>query len=253
MRAAIPGQRSWGGSMPFGRRPTASCSSRSFIAPASPVAGAGRETAALSRCLLLYPRARRSRRARSLRRRRARTPPALRPAALRSPARDRCSNGGAQLVPEPHEHILGALLGVARVARQAETERVHTAGMLAVQLPKSGLVAGLGPGDQIVRWGHSTKTPCGAAAFGPGPSRQPHAAEQLPQPLFEGLLELVDPRALLRDPGLRLCLHLGHPRAHRTDPGVYQRVDATAHLFLSGVDLRAELRAQPRRDRLIEV
>src|SRR5438874_1186086 len=41
MRAAIPGQRSWGGSMLLGRRPTASCSSRSFIAPASPVAGAG--------------------------------------------------------------------------------------------------------------------------------------------------------------------------------------------------------------------
>src|SRR5258707_1350707 len=119
MRAAIPGHKSRGGSMRFGSWPTASSNSRSFIAPASPVAGAGRETAALSRCLLLYPR--------------------------------------AQLVPQPHEDILGALFGVARVARQMETERVDTTGMLAVQLPKSGLVAGLGPGDEIVR--HRLKMP----------------------------------------------------------------------------------------------
>src|SRR6266487_4492982 len=105
MRAAMPGQRSWGGSMPFGRRPTASCSSRSFIAPASPVAGAGRETAALSRCLLLYPRARRSRRARSLRCRRARTPPAPHRATPQSRARDRCSDGGAQHAAPLHLNI----------------------------------------------------------------------------------------------------------------------------------------------------
>ena len=188
---------------------------------------------------------------RILRRRDAPLPPAGRPAFVqddvdRQPVQPRAERAvapeGAQLVPEPHEDILGAFLGVARVARQAETERVDTADMLAVQLPKSDLVAGLGPGDQIVRWGHSTKTPWGAAAFGPGPSRQPHAAEQLPQPLFEALLELADPHALLRDPGLRLRLHLGHPRSHRTDLGVYQRVDAGAHLFLGGVDLRAKLR-----------
>src|SRR5216117_2203531 len=73
-----------------------------------------------------------------------------------------------QPVPEPHEDILGALFGVAPVAGEPETERVDTAGVLAIQLPKSGLVPGLGSGDEIVRWGHSTKTPCGAAAFGPG-------------------------------------------------------------------------------------
>src|SRR5258708_648611 len=132
----------------------------------------------------------------------------------------------AQFLPQPHEDILGALLSVARVARQTETERIDTTDMLAVQLPKRGLVAGLGPGNQIVPWVHSTKTPWGAAAFGPGPSRQPHAAEQLPEPLFEVLLELVDPRALLGDLGLRLSLHLGHPRPPRTDLAVHQRAAA---------------------------
>src|SRR6266545_1578147 len=150
----------------------------------------------------------------------------------------------AQLVPEPHEDILSALLGVARVARQAETERVDTTDMLAVQLPKSGLVAGLGPGDQIVRWGHSTKTPWGAAAFGPGPSRQPHAAEQLPQALLEILLHFIDARALLRDLGLRLGLDLVHARAHRAHLGVDQRIHAIAHLLLRRGDLLAEHRAQ---------
>src|SRR5258706_6126155 len=84
-------------------------------------------------------------------------------------------------------------------------------------------------------------------------SREPHAAEQLPEPLFEVLLELVDPRALLLDLSLRLCLDLGHPRPYRRNLGVDQRVDASAHLFLGGVDLRAELGPQPRRDCLIEV
>src|SRR5437867_13266971 len=89
---------------------------------------------------------------------------------------------GAQLVPESHKDVLGALLGVAVVARKTEAERVDTTGMLAVQLPKSGLVAGLGPGNQIVRWGHSPKTPTSEERLERGQSsRQPHAAEQLPQ------------------------------------------------------------------------
>src|SRR6266478_1569143 len=86
---------------------------------------------------------------------------AVQPRAERAVAPER-----AQLVPEPHEDILGALLGVAGITGETQTERIDASCMLAVQLPKSGLVAGLGPGDQIVRWGHSTKTPWGAAAFG---------------------------------------------------------------------------------------
>src|SRR2546425_700589 len=84
-------------------------------------------------------------------------------------------------------------------------------------------------------------------------SQQLYAAEQLAEPLFEVLLELVDPRALLGDLGLRLSLHLGHARSHRPDLVVHQRVDASAHVFLGGVDLRAELCTQPGRHRLIEV
>jgi len=62
-----------------------------------------------------------------------------------------------QLVPKPHENILGALFGVAPVAGETKTERVHTAGMLAIQIPKGGLVPGLGAGDEIVR--HRIKMP----------------------------------------------------------------------------------------------
>src|SRR6266852_8779283 len=61
------------------------------------------------------------------------------------------SSEGAQLVPEPHEDILRALLGVAPIAGETETQPVDTAGVLAIQLLKSGLVAGLGAGDEIVR------------------------------------------------------------------------------------------------------
>src|SRR5712664_4520208 len=103
----------------------------------------------------------------------------------------------AQLVPQPHENILGALLGVAPIAGETETEGIDSGRVLAIQLPKCGLVASLGTGDKIV--GHGIKTPSSAAAFGREPSRQPHAAEQLPQPLLEILLELVDPPALLCD------------------------------------------------------
>src|SRR5712691_11855313 len=70
----------------------------------------------------------------------------------------------AHPVPEPHEHVLRPLFGVAPIARETETERVDTAGVLAIQLPKGRLVASLGAGDEIVR--HGTKTPSGAAAFG---------------------------------------------------------------------------------------
>src|SRR5882762_11260421 len=94
-----------------------------------------------------------------------------------------------QLVPEPHEDILGALFGVTPVAGEAETERVDTAGVLAIELPKSGLVARLGTGDEIVR--HRIKTPSGAAAF-EGPSRQPDSG-QLAQTLLELLLQFVEP------------------------------------------------------------
>src|SRR6266446_9109795 len=116
---------------------------------------------------------------------------AVQPRAERAVAPER-----AQLVPEPHEDILGALLGVAGITGETQTERIHTPRMLAIQVPKGGLVAGLGAGDEIVR--HGTKTPSGGAAFGrgPSPSRQSDAAEQLPQPLLETLLKLVDPRAL---------------------------------------------------------
>src|SRR5258705_13922215 len=67
-----------------------------------------------------------------------------------------------QLVPEPHEDILGTLFGVAPVAGEAETQCVDTAGVLVIQLPKGGLVPGLGAGAEIVR--HGTKTPSGAGA-----------------------------------------------------------------------------------------
>jgi len=122
--------------------------------------------------------------------------------------------------------------------------------VLAIQLPKGGLVAGLGAGDEIV--GHVIKTPSGAAAFETR-SRQPHAAEQLPQPLLEILLELVDPRALLCDLLLSLCLHLAHARANRSHLVVDQGIHAITHLPFRRGDLFAKDRARSGRDRLIEV
>lgn len=66
---------------------------------------------------------------------------------------------GAQLVPEPHEDVLGTLFGVAPIAGEPETERVDTAGVLTIELPEGSLVAGLGSRDQIIRLRHRPKTP----------------------------------------------------------------------------------------------
>src|SRR5262245_62927046 len=71
----------------------------------------------------------------------------------------------AELVPESHEHILGAVLGIAGVAGETQAKRVNTAHVLAVQVPESSLVASLGSGDEIVRGVHGSKMPSGAAAF----------------------------------------------------------------------------------------
>jgi len=38
----------------------------------------------------------------------------------------------AQLVPQPDEDILGALVGIARIAGEAKTQRVHAAGVLTI-------------------------------------------------------------------------------------------------------------------------
>src|SRR5437899_9902938 len=80
----------------------------------------------------------------------------------------------AQLVPQPHEYVLRALLGVPRIAGETQTEGIDSGRVLAIQLPKSGLVAGLGAGDKIRRGDrgrHVLKTPSGAATFGRAPSR----------------------------------------------------------------------------------
>src|ERR1044071_5291633 len=64
-----------------------------------------------------------------------------------------------QLVPQSHEDILRALLRVSGPAGETQTERVDSGGVLAIQLPKGGLVAGLGTSDEIARGGHDVKTP----------------------------------------------------------------------------------------------
>src|SRR2546426_12448475 len=82
---------------------------------------------------------------------------AMQPGAERALAPER-----AQLVPEPNEYVLRALLGVARIAGETQTEGIDSGRVLAIQLPKSGLVAGLGAGDEIRRGGrgrHVLKTP----------------------------------------------------------------------------------------------
>src|SRR5467141_3381090 len=153
---------------------------------------------------------------------------------------------GAQLVPEPHEDVLGALFGVTPIAGETETECVNTAGVLTIELPKCGLVAGLGSGDKIRRGGrgrHGTKTPAGAATF-EGGSRQP---------LLELFLHLIQARPLLRDLGLRLVLYVVHARAYRAHLVVDQGVHAVPQLLFRRGDLLAEHRAQARCDRLIEI
>src|SRR5881409_3591066 len=50
----------------------------------------------------------------------------------------------AQLVPQPDEDVLRALLGIARIAGETKTQRVDTTGVLAIYLPEGRLVAGLG-------------------------------------------------------------------------------------------------------------
>src|SRR2546422_2218095 len=83
----------------------------------------------------------------------------------------------AQLVPEPHEYVLRAFVGIARIAGETEAERIDTTGVLAVQLPKSGLVAGLGTGDEIRRGGrgrHVLKTPAGGERLEHGQSSHAH-------------------------------------------------------------------------------
>src|SRR5439155_9448850 len=69
-----------------------------------------------------------------------------------------------QLVPQSHEDILRALLGVPGIAGETKTQRVDPPAELAIYLPEGRLVAGLGAGDEIVR--HDVKTPSCAAAFG---------------------------------------------------------------------------------------
>src|SRR3989475_4536906 len=114
----------------------------------------------------------------------------VQPGAERAVAPER-----AHLIPQPHEDILRALVGIARIAGEAKTERIHAARMPAIQLPESRLVASLRTGDEIVRGGHRTKTPPAAAAFG-AESRQANPRE-IAQPPLELFLQFVQARALL--------------------------------------------------------
>src|SRR2546428_8128775 len=98
----------------------------------------------------------------------------------------------AQLVPQPHEDILCALLGISGLTGEAETERVDTAGVLAIKVSERRLVASLRTDDEIVRergrrGRHRTETPSGAAAFGArswqgGPREGAHPLPRPPLP-----------------------------------------------------------------------
>src|SRR5207245_784985 len=54
-------------------------------------------------------------------------------------------------LPGPHERVLRQLVGLCRVARESQAERVHPAHMLAIQRLERHLVAPLRTVDEVGR------------------------------------------------------------------------------------------------------
>jgi hypothetical protein len=71
----------------------------------------------------------------------------------------------AELMPRPHEDILGQLLGETLVTGQPETERVHPPDVGVVQRPKGDRIPGLRGANGV---SHGNQMPQGPARFEKG-------------------------------------------------------------------------------------